>query len=111
VLVVCVSGMCLLVADARAAVIGPTPRAAALLAARHYAEKQVRAWNRPGVTYSLGACQVLHRRPWLAWGCEMELHGTPPPECPYRLILAVRHLPDGAYSATAVKLANVGKGC
>lgn len=111
VLVACMSVMCLAVAEASAFVVGPTPRAAALAATKHYAEKQVRAWNRPGVTYSLGKCRIVHRKPWLAWGCEMQLHGTTQPDCLYRLILGVRRLPDRDYRATAVKLAQVDPTC
>ena len=84
-------------------VIGPTPHAASLAATTRYAQHQVRAWNRPGVSYSIGSCRVLHRRPWLAWGCEWELHGAPQGECLERLILGVKRLPDGRYRAVALK--------
>ena len=103
--------MCLVVAEASAFVIGPTPRSAAIAATKNYAAKQVRAWNRPGVTYSLGKCGVVHRRPWLAWGCDMQLHGTTQPDCVFRLILSVKRLPDRNYRATAVKLAQVDPTC
>src|ERR1051325_1210735 len=81
--------------SASAGVIGPTPKAAALAATEKYARHEVQAWNRPGASYTLETCRMLHRRPWLAWGCEWELHGTPPPECLLRLIVAVTRLSGG----------------
>ena len=110
-MVACMSALSLVVAEASAFVIGPTPRAAALAATKQYAEKQVRAWNRPGVTYSLGECGIVHRRPWLAWGCDMHLRGTTQPDCLDRLILSVKRLPDRSYRAMSVKLTQVDPRC
>lgn len=110
-LVACMSAVCLVAADANAYIVGPSPRAAAFAATKSYAEKQVRAWNSPSVTYSLGKCGIVHRRPWLAWGCQMQLHGTTQPDCVFRLILSVRRLPDRRYRATAVKLTQVDPTC
>lgn len=100
-----------LASAASAGVVGLTPRAAARAATVKHAEHEVHAWNRPGVSYTIGACRLLHRRPWLAWGCVWELHGAPPPHCAFRLILGVKHLADGTFSATAVKNTEVVEGC
>jgi hypothetical protein len=96
VLVVCVLGLCFGAAGARAFVIGPTPQAAALAATKKFAIHEVKAWNQPGVSYTLGTCRVLHRRPWVAYGCAFELHGVPL-YCHGLVTVGVRRLPDGTY--------------
>jgi len=86
---------------AAAAVIGPTPQAAALADTKKFAEHEVHAWNRPSVTYTVGSCRLLHRRPWLAYSCDWKLHGIQG-QCLTRITVAVKRLADGSYSAAEV---------
>lgn len=88
---------------ASAYVIGRTPSAAALAAAKKAATHEVVAWNQPQVSYTLGSCHLLHRKPWLAYVCSWDLHGVPN-YCHGQLTVAVRRLPDGMYRATGIKL-------
>lgn len=83
-------------------VIGATPLAAAFAAARKHAAHEVVAWNRPGVSYTMGACNVLHRRPYLAYTCGWQLHGVPD-YCHGRLTVAVRRQADRQWRAAGVK--------
>jgi hypothetical protein len=77
-LAICGLAACLLVARASSAYwYGTTARAAALTTTEHYAAHEVEAWNRPRVSYTVGTCRLLHRKPWLAYVCGFELHGVP----------------------------------
>lgn len=64
-------------AVASAYVYGTTAHAVAVAAMTKFAAHEVKAWNQPQVSYSLGTCHVLHRKPWLAYNCTFELHGVP----------------------------------
>ena len=86
---------------ALAGAIGPTPLAAALADTKKFAQHEVRAVNRPGVSYTVGTCTLLHRKPWLAYTCTWELHGTPG-ECVDRITVAVKRLASGMYLAGEV---------
>jgi hypothetical protein len=96
VLAMCILVLCFGAAGANAFVIGPTPQAVALAATTKYAGHEVKAVNQAGVSYTLGTCRVLHRKPWLAYGCAFELHGYPE-YCHGVVTVGVRHLPDGTY--------------
>lgn len=87
------------VADAY--VVGPTAVTAARTATKKYVEHDIHAWARPA-TYKLGACRVLFRRLWLAYGCQYRVHGLPN-ECLDQVTVAVKRLPDGQYRGTVVK--------
>ncbi|HET7567822.1 MAG TPA: hypothetical protein VFJ91_07520 [Gaiellaceae bacterium] len=89
-------------AAASASVIGPTPRAAALAATKKFAAHEVVAWTEPGVSYTLGACRLLHRRPWLGYACGFELHGVPD-YCHGVLTVSVKRLANGTSRAQGVK--------
>jgi hypothetical protein len=91
---------------ASAAVIGPTAQTAALAVTKKFALHDIRAWNRPGTSYTLGTCHVLHRRPWVAYVCDYWLHGIPH-LCHNLLTIAVKRLPDGNYRAEEVKWHNL----
>jgi hypothetical protein len=87
---------------ATAYVIGATPLAAARAATEKHAAHEVVAWNRPGVSYTMGTCHVLHRKPYLAYECGWKLHGVPD-YCQGRLDVAVRKLADNRWRAAGIK--------
>jgi hypothetical protein len=89
-------------AVASAYVIASTPLAAARLATQKHATHEVAAWNQPQVSYTMGTCRVLHRKPYLAYECGWKLHGVPD-YCQGRLVVAVRKLADSRWRATGVK--------
>lgn len=89
-------------AVASAYVIAATPLAAARAATEKHAAHEVVAWNRPGVSYTMGTCRVLHRKPYLAYECGWKLHGVPD-YCQGRLVAAVRKLPDSRWRAAGVR--------
>ena len=99
-----------IVPNAVAGVIGPTPQAAAIAATKKFVLHDLKAWNRPGATYRLGTCRVLHRKPWVAYGCEYQVYGIPS-ECLNLLTLGVKRLPDGTYRAEALKWHDVRDTC
>jgi hypothetical protein len=100
-----------LAAGARASVYGPTPQAVALEATEKFAIHEVHAWNQPQVSYTLGTCRVLHRRPWLAYVCGFELHGVPM-YCHFVVTVGVKHLADRRYRGQEVRsLALDDAGC
>ena len=101
-LLVCVVVLCVGAVAAFAYVYGPTPMAVALAATNKFAAHQVKAWNRPQVSYTLGTCRVLHRKPWLAYNCTFELHGVPL-YCHGLVTVGVRRLADGKYRGQAVR--------
>ena len=88
-------------------VIGATPRAAALAATAKYAAHEVKVFhpNVPGMTYKLGNCKLLFRRPWVAWGCAYETDGGPL-DCVV-VKLALKQLPEASYRATVAGLVRV----
>jgi hypothetical protein len=86
---------------ASAYVYAPTARAAALAATKKDAEADIRAWGGPA-TYKVGTCRVLHRKPWLAYGCEYRVHGIPT-QCLNLVTVAVKRLTVGRYRAAVVK--------
>jgi hypothetical protein len=100
--------LCVIVTDvpgASAGVIGATPQAAARKATDKWGRRQVRAWNRPGASYTLGTCRIVHRRPWLAYGCAIRLHGMGTlDQCLLFVITGVKRLAVGTYRAEAVKI-------
>jgi hypothetical protein len=89
-------------AETPAYVIGTTPLAAARAATEKHARHEVIAWNRPAVSYTMGTCRVMHRKPYLAYECGWELHGVPA-YCQGRLVVSVRRLADGRWRAAGVK--------
>jgi hypothetical protein len=88
-------------AGAWAYVYGPTPQAVALAATKRFATHEVHAWNQPQVSYTLGTCRVLHRRPWLAYVCGFEIHGVPM-YCHFAVTVGVKHLADRKYRGQEV---------
>lgn len=98
--VVAAASWVLWVPTASAYVVAPTARAAALAATKKFVEHDIRAWARPA-TYRLGTCRVLHRKPWLAYGCEYRVQGIPG-ECLNFVTVAVKRLPDGEYRGAEV---------
>lgn len=52
--------------------------------------------------YSLGSCHLLHRTPWVAYGCTFELHGVPL-YCHGLVTVAVKRVASDEYRAGAVK--------
>ena len=101
VLVLCVLALAM-AAVASAYVIASTPLAAARMAAEKHAAHEVVAWNQPQVSYTMGSCRVLHRKPYLAYECGWKLHGVPD-YCQGRLVVAVRKETAGRWRATGVK--------
>ena len=95
-LLVCVVVACVCAAAASAYVYGPTPQAVTLAATKKFAAHEVKVWNQPQVSYTLGTCHLLHRRPWLAYGCGFELHGVPL-YCHGLVTVGVERLADGTY--------------
>jgi hypothetical protein len=83
---------------ASAYVAAPTAQAAARAATKKFVEHDLR--GRPA-TYKLGTCRVLHRKPWLAYGCEYRVYGLLD-QCLNIVIVAVRRQPDGQYRGTEV---------
>jgi uncharacterized membrane protein YecN with MAPEG domain len=100
-LLVCLLALAM-AAVASAYVIGATPLIAARAATKKHAAHEVVAWNRPGVSYTMGTCRVLHRKPYLAFECGWKLHGVPD-YCQGRLVIAVRKLTDTRWRATGIK--------
>ena len=74
-----VIGACLVMAGVASGAYwyGTTPQAAALATTKNYAAHEVKAWNQPQVSYTVGTCRLLHRTPWVAYVCGFELHGVP----------------------------------
>jgi hypothetical protein len=91
-------------------VIRPTAPSAASAAAKKFVLHDIRAWNRAGISYTLLGCRVLHRRPWVAYGCRYEVHGIPS-ECLDLLTLGVKRLADGSYRAEALKWRDLRDTC
>ena len=94
-------------------VIGATPRAAALAATAKYAAHEIQVFypNHPGLTYKLGNCKLLFRRPWVAWGCAYETgvlgpQAGAPRECVV-LKLALKRLPEANYRATVAGIVRI----
>lgn len=83
---------------ASAYVVAPTAQAAARAATKKFVEHDLR--GRPA-TYKLGTCRVLHRKPWLAYGCEYRVYGLSD-QCLDIVIVAVKRQPDGRYRGTEV---------
>jgi hypothetical protein len=101
-LLIVVAAALLCSAGAWAYVYGPTPQGVALAATKKFAMHQVHAWNQPQVSYTLGKCRVLHRRPWLAYVCGFELHGVSL-YCHFAVTVGVKHLDDRKYRGQAVR--------
>jgi hypothetical protein len=101
-LLVVVAVALLSAAGAWAYVYGPTPQAVALAATTKFAMHEVHAWNQPQVSYTLGTCRVLHRRPWRAYVCGFELHGVPM-YCHFAVTAGVKRLADGKYRGQEVR--------
>jgi hypothetical protein len=101
VLIAVVVAAFLSAAGAWAYVYGPTPQAVALAATKKLAIHEVHAWNQPQVSYTLGTCRVLHRRPWLAYVCGFELHGVPM-YCHLAVTVGVKRLADHRYRGLEV---------
>ena len=93
--------MLLSAAEAWAYVYGPTPQAVALAATKKFAIHEVHAWNQPQVSYTVGTCRVLHRRPWLAYVCGFEIHGVPM-YCHLAVTVGVKYLADRKYRGQEV---------
>jgi hypothetical protein len=89
-------------AGARAYVYGPTPQAVALAATKKFAIHEVHAWNQPQVSYTLGTCRLLHRRPWVAYVCGFEIHGVPM-YCHFAVTVGVKRLADRSYRGQEVR--------
>ena len=94
-------------------VIGATPRAAALAATAKYAAHEIQVFhpNYPGLTYKLGNCKLLFRRPWVAWGCAYETGALGPEvgaprECVV-LKLALKRLLEANYRATVAGIVRI----
>ena len=68
-LIACLVVMSVETATAFAYVYGPTPQAVTLSATEKFAAHEVKAWNQPQVSYTLGTCHLVHRGPWLAYAC------------------------------------------
>jgi hypothetical protein len=88
-------------AGASAYVYGLTPQEVSLAATKKLAMHEVHAWNQPQVSYTLGTCRLLHRRPWLAYVCGFELHGVPM-YCHIAVTVGVKRLADRKYRGQEV---------
>jgi hypothetical protein len=87
---------CGVASAAQAYVFGPTRHAVTLAATKKFAAHEVKAWNQPQVSYTLGTCHLLHRKPWVAYNCGFELHGVPD-YCNGVVTVGVKRLPNGTY--------------
>jgi hypothetical protein len=54
------------------------------------------------VTYKLGSCALLHRRPWLAYRCAFTMFGRGL-QCRLLLTLGVKREASGQYDAILLK--------
>jgi hypothetical protein len=112
-LLVCAAAatMCLSATPAWAYVYGPSPQAVTLAVTKKFAAHEVKAWNQPQVSYTLGTCHLLHRRPWLAYSCGFELHGVPR-YCHGVVTVGIKRLANGSYRGQEVRSKYIDdKGC
>jgi hypothetical protein len=87
-------------ATAAVADIGPTPVAAAKARTIRYAEREAKSYGGT-VTYTMGSCSLLHRRPWVAYLCHFTMYGRGL-QCHVTLTLGVRKLAAGEYDARQI---------
>jgi hypothetical protein len=84
---------------------GPTPSAAARARTERYAKReQVRGG---GTSYRVTSCGLLHKRPWVAYGCRYVIVNSSDGSDPNHrceLILAIKRLPSGRFDAKAVSV-------
>lgn len=83
---------------ASAYVIAPTARAAAIAATKKFVEHDLHGRS---ATYVLGPCSVLHRKPWVAYGCVYRVQGLAD-QCLDMVTVAVKRLPDGRFRGAEV---------